>query len=189
MLAKQSKPTILFIKSCSVPQGLEIGYQTDEVAEHANWKDLLAWILHLAFKERTVCLLEPAEGVDWDLSIAELAPDVKLYQFGPFVWRCAFLEGLTEEACRTLARSEAFFLNPIWLTSLGPSDLTRLKVLLKAKTQSPYFHPQTQEEFLYTDPDGYWLYWLNPHLSPLIILEGLQTQASRLSWPIIKNII
>jgi len=177
---------LLLLQSTLKPVGLEIGSQSVGAEHLVTWQQLLASVLTLAFHDRAVCLLAPATEEDsWDLNLRELIPDCEVRRFGEYYYHCAFLPGLSPHLCQAVATSHALYLSPIWLTHLLPSDVDRLEQLMRAKFNAGLQdHPQTPEEFLYTNPDGDWLYWLNPGQPTNVIVPKLHSQAQAAGWQI-----
>ncbi len=149
-----------------------------------TWHAVVTRTLELAFLGRPVCLITPAETAStWDLDYSQLSREHEVYVIGGYRYLCAFDPGVSLTTLKEVAESQAFYLGPVWIAPLTKVDKDRLFALVAAQLKAGLFGwPQTDEEIFYCNPDGDFVYWLNPSKAEETILDELRRLAREASW-------
>lgn len=156
-----------------------------------QWTRLVAGMLEFAFRGRAVCFITPDEKTAWyDLDFRKLYPDCESRQIQSYAYLCAFDPAGEPAPLRALAASQDFYLGPVWLAALERADRQRWDALLTAKLSAgATAPPQTTEEMIYCNPDGDWIYWINPARPVALILAELKRAAQAAGWETQANIV
>ena len=149
------------------------------------WVDVVATMLELAYAGRAVCLIVPdVDDSRWDLDLREMYPDCENWRVREYGYLCAFDPCVRSETLRAIAKSQDFYLGPIWFATLPRDDRQRWIDLMEAMFNSHFLAtwPETSEEVFCSNPDGDWMYWLNPSRPEAAIVDELRRLAHVHGW-------
>jgi hypothetical protein len=148
------------------------------------WLKIVARLLEMGLLGRAVCFITPEEtSSSWDLDFREMVPEWETYVIGGYPYLCAFDPHSSSATLESVAKSQDFYLGPVWIAPLTRTDRQRLFGLVEAMLKAGVFGwPQTHEELFYCDPDGEYLYWLNPSQPEKAILDEVNRLAREAGW-------
>jgi hypothetical protein len=173
------------------PNGLAFTLDGLSNVTHWPWIDVVTAMLEFAFLERPVCLTTPdAEAARWELDFREMYTDVELRRVQKYPYLCAFDPCVSAEVLAAIARSNDFYLGPIWFATLPRDDTQRWVDLMEAMFDTKAFStwPRTGEEFFYSDQDGDWMTWMNPARPEATIVDELRRLAQANGWGVVSNL-
>jgi hypothetical protein len=168
----------------AAPHGVAISQSPLSNITVGPWRKIVAHVLELGFLGRAVCLITPQETASsLDLDFGELVPDCERYTIGGYPYLCAFDPSASSATLEAVAKSQDFYLGPVWIAPLLKTDKERLFGLVEAKLKAGVLEwPQTSEELCYCGPDGDHLYWINPSRPEKTILDELNRLAREAGW-------
>jgi len=180
---KEEKPTIFHIERAH-PRG--VVFTPDPIYHDMvkTWWNTVTRMMEVGFLGKPLCFITPAEtastrDLDWD----EMIPVCETYTIGGYPYLCAFDPRVESAVLKEVAKSQDLYLGPVWMAPLTQLDKDRLFGLVEAMLKAGLFDwPQTDEEILYSDPDGEVVYWLNPSIGEEAILEELARLAKEANW-------
>lgn len=103
-----------------------------------------------------------------------MIPECDTYTIGGYPYSCAFDPAVSSTILRAVAESQDLYLGPVWMAPLTQADKDRLFTLVEAELKAGLFGwPETNEEFLHSDPDCEFVCWLNPSTAEEAIIDEL----------------
>jgi hypothetical protein len=170
-----------------------IAFTAPGVASPAQgaWVALVTAMLEFAFSGRAVCLTTPDEERSrWDLDLREMYVDCERRRARGYVYLCAFDPCASATTLRSVAESQDLYLGPIWLATLPRADVRRWLDLMEAmfNANASSSAAQTNEEILYSNPDGDWIYWMNPARPEATIVDELRRLAQANGWGVVSKL-
>lgn len=177
------RPSILRIERAR-PRGIVFSQRTLTNLTVKTWKKVIARMMELAFLGRPLCFITPAETASsWDLDWTEMIRECETCTIGGYPYFCAFDPAVNSTILGAVAESQDLYLCPVWLAPLTQADKDRLFAVVEAMLKAGLFGwPETNEEFLHTDPDCEFVYWLNPSRPEEAIVDELTRLAKDVNW-------
>lgn len=177
------RPSILRIERAR-PRGIVFSQRTLTNLSVNTWKEVVTRMMELSFLGRPLCFITPAETASsWDLDWTDMIRECDTCTIGRYPYFCAFDPAVNSTILRAVAESQDLYLGPVWMAPLTRADKDRLFAVVEAKLKGGVFGwPETDEEFLHTDPDCEFVYLLNPSIAEEAIVDELTRLAKDAGW-------
>jgi hypothetical protein len=173
------------------PHGVALTLPNPSTATHAAWKDLMAATLDFAFLESAVCLMTPDEEESrWELDFREMYVDVEVRRVRQWNYLCVFDSCVSGAVLKAIAKSTDLYLGPVWISRLPRDGMQRWLALMEAMFNhyESLTWPETSEEIIFSNPDGDWMYWLNPSRPEATVVAELARLAQANGWGIVSKL-
>jgi hypothetical protein len=173
------------------PNGVVFTFPDLSNVTYTAWEDVMAAMLEFAFLGSPACLITPDPRDSWwEVNLREMYADVALRRVRQWDYLCVFDPCVSGAVLKAIAKSTDLYLGPIWIARLPRDDMQRWLALMERMFDhyESLTSPETPEEVIFSNPDGDWMYWLNPSRPEAAIVAKLARLAQANGWGLVSKL-